>query len=235
MLERLYGGLRGAARRLLRRPEPGEIPKEYLHRFLPPDPVVVEAGAHIGADTLALARLWPAGVVHAFEPVPELFAQLERRTRGLANVCRYPLALSGSTGTAEMHVSSGASDGSSSLLAPDGHLREHPDVAFSSRIVVPTDTLDDWAAREGIARVDFLWLDMQGHELNVLRTAPRVLATVRAIHTEVSLKPLYAGGPLYPELRAWLEERGFRVEREELPWADGGNVLFVRRDDKAGG
>ena len=35
---------------------------------------------------------------------------------------------------------------------------------------------------------------------------------------------------LNPKLRTWLEGRGFVVVREEMPWSDGGNVVFVRRE-----
>jgi len=44
----------------------------------------------------------------------------------------------------------------------------------------------------------------------------------------VNLKEMYEGVALYPEMRQWLEVQGFSVKREEIPWADSGNVLFVR-------
>ena len=46
---------------------------------------------------------------------------------------------------------------------------------------------------------------------------------------EVSLKEVHEGVPLYSEVRAWLEQQGFHVMREELPWPDTGNILFVRQ------
>ena len=81
-----------------------------------------------------------------------------------------------------------------------------------------------------IDKIDFLWLDLQGYELHVLKYGEKVLKGVMAVYTEVNLKELYDGAPLYDELRAWLEAKGFRVEREELPWEDAGNVLFVRQN-----
>lgn len=69
---------------------------------------------------------------------------------------------------------------------------------------------------------------MQGYELAMLKASCALLKTVSAIYTEVSLKEFYEGAPLYPEVCGWLEQQGFRVEREELAWADAGNVLFVR-------
>jgi FkbM family methyltransferase len=207
----------------------GEIPKSYIKKFLPNDPIIVEAGAHIGKDTLEMAEMWPKGKIFAFEPVPSLHEQLLAKTRTANNVRCYSVALSDLTGSATLYVSSGESDGSSSLLVPQEHLEEHPNVKFIETVRVETITLDQWTVNEGIDHVDFLWLDLQGHELAVLAASPRVLSSARAVHTEVSLKQTYKGVPLYPEFRLWLENKGFEVVREALPWRDMGNVLLVRR------
>jgi FkbM family methyltransferase len=206
----------------------GVIPISYIARFLPRNPIVVEAGAHRGYDTLAMSKYWPSGHIYAFEPVPSLFALASQRIARQHNVSCYPLALGNAVGSARMYVSGGASDASSSLLPPKEHLSDHTDVTFPQEIKINTTTLDAWAEANQITRVDFLWLDMQGYELAALKAAPKILGTVRAIHSEVYLKESYAGVPLYPEVREYLQEQGFRVEREKLPWTDAGNVLFVR-------
>ena len=208
--------------------QPGTIPKKFISNFLPPKSVIVEAGAHIGVDTVEMATLWPDSMVHAFEPIPSLHSQLESNTRALPNVIRHRFALGNTTGRQLIHVSKGISDASSSLLVPKEHLRVHPGVEFDETMEVDTVTLDDWASKTGIDHVDFMWLDLQGFELQALQSAMVILRTVTAIHCEVSLIKTYEGCALYPELRVWLAERGFRVEREETPWVDMGNVLFVR-------
>lgn len=213
----------------------GEIPKEYIRQFLPAAPIVIEAGAHIGVDTVEMAKLWPDGTVYAFEPVPEIFGQLERNTRGCRNVLCFPVALSAEGGETELFVSSGASDGSSSLLRPKEHLTVHPDVLFDTTLRIRTVRLDQWAEANGVRRADLLWLDLQGAELKVLKSAGALLQTVSAIHTEVSLIENYEGGELYQDLKEWLESQGFVVAREEMPWKDMGNVLFVRKGAPATG
>jgi FkbM family methyltransferase len=214
--------------RWFRRAPQGVVPKEEMRRFLPGDPVIVEAGAHIGIDTAELGRMWPDGIVYAFEPVPDLFRQLQDRVQSLQNVRPLKLGLGSESGSARIYVSGGHSDGSSSLLKPKEHLAIHPNVTFDESIPIETVTLDDWARAEGIEKVDFLWLDLQGFELAVLQHATDVLDQVAAIYTEVHLVETYEGVPVYGELRTWLEDHGFEVVREELPWEDGGNVLFAR-------
>ncbi|MEA4909576.1 MAG: FkbM family methyltransferase [Anaerolineaceae bacterium] len=207
----------------------GKIQLDDLRPYLPDAPIIFEAGAYMGEDTLEMARHWPAGHVHAFEPMPGLYKKAVERTRRCANVTCYPFALGKEAGHQRFYVSGGDSTGSSSLLPPKGHLDYHPTVTFQEEIEVETLSLDDWAQRYAIPGVDFMWLDLQGYELFALQGAEEVLKTTRAIYAEVSLVELYQGAPLYPELRAWLETRGFRVERELLAWKEGGNVLFVRQ------
>jgi FkbM family methyltransferase len=157
-----------------------------------------------------------------------LFNQLKERTRRLANVRCYNMALAGNSGPMMLNVSGGESDGSSSLLQPKHHLVFHPQVTFDSKTAVTAITLDDWAIANNIGNVDFLWLDLQGSEFDVLEGSPKCLNHVQAIYTEVSLLPMYEGAPLYQDYRKWLEAKGFRVAMEDLPWQDMGNVLFVR-------
>jgi FkbM family methyltransferase len=203
--------------------------KKIIKNFLPDDAVIVEAGAHAGVDTGEFARLFPTGRVYAFEPVPDIFFSLVENKGHLKNVIFFSVALGEKDEEVNMFVSGGRSDGSSSLLAPKDHLIDHPDVLFNENIFVNSITMDTWADLFAIPRVDLLWLDLQGLELNVLKSGQRVLENVRAIYTEVNLKENYEGAALYSDLRSWLEERGFSVELEQIYWEDGGNVLFVRK------
>ena len=45
-----------------------------IGRFIPADPVVVEAGAHDGTNTFEMAEFWPIATIHTFEPVPSAAA-----------------------------------------------------------------------------------------------------------------------------------------------------------------
>jgi FkbM family methyltransferase len=204
------------------------ISKRYIGQFLPRDPVILDAGAHRGADSVEMARLWPRSSVHSFEPVPAVFARLKNNTRRYRNIRCYQLALGDHEDEMEMYVSDGQ-DASSSLLKPKELLAEHPEIKFNQQCRVRVTTIDQWAKENGVDRVDFMWLDMQGYEMKALEGAARILEKVSAIHTEVNLKETYAGAGLYSDLRKWLESRGFSVDREDIPYESQGNVLFVRK------
>ncbi len=208
------------------------ISKATFKKYLPANPVIIDCGAHDGADTVELAKLYK-GQIHAFEPVENIFERLKKRTADYSSITCYKVALSDKNGTQNFFVSEGQSDGSSSLLEPKDHLRDHPDTFFEKQIQVDALTLDSWAEINNIKNVDLLWLDMQGFELNMLKASTIILPTVKVIHTEVSITETYKGVTTYEEYESYLKAIGFEVLIKAIPkhW-DMGNVLFVRNLSK---
>lgn len=206
-----------------------KISKSIIRQYLPTNPIIIDCGAHDGADSIELASIL-GGQIHAFEPVPSLFNRLLGRTKTFKNIFCYNVALSDETGDQYFFVSEGGSDASSSLLEPKEHLLDHPDTVFSNKIKVHAVKLDDWAIQKNLIKVDMLWLDMQGFELQMLQASKNILDSVSVIHTEVSTKETYKGVIQYKEYKDFLEKKGFQVKIEAIPagW-DMGNVLFVRK------
>ena len=212
------------------KPNRFNIPKYLLKKYLPANPVMVDCGAHIGEDSVELARLFPKGTVYSFEAVPDVFKKLKHTIRRFKNIVCYNIALSDKTGVSDIYVSSGSYDGSSSLLQPVKHLEDHPDVTFNEVLPVNTITLDEWASQNAIKKVDLLWLDMQGYEYYMLKGSSAIFPQVDVIHTEVSTRETYSNVIRYEEIKEWLEQKGFGEVYKALPeGADMGNVLFVRK------
>lgn len=207
------------------------IPYQEIAPYLPSDPVILEAGTADGTNTAEMAAFWPAATIYGFEPVPDAMRQTENTVRAVTDrVKLYPCALGSAAARLTMNVSgNGGADGtqSSSILNPSGHLDEFEYVLFKRQIKVDVIPLDRWAESAGVEHLDFLWLDLQGYELEALKGAEKLLATVKAIHVEVSHLPLYEGGVLYPTLKSWLHQKGFRPV-VEATFRLGGNVLFAR-------
>jgi FkbM family methyltransferase len=206
------------------------ISKAVLKKYLPHNPVIIDCGAHDGSDSAGLAKQFSHGTVHAFEPVPGLYNRLIQNALNFANIRCYNIALADQNGILNFNLSEGGSDASSSLLEPKEHLNYHPDTFFSKKIPVQAKTLDTWAYENNIAKVDLLWLDMQGFELNMLEASKTIIDTVSVIHTEVSLVETYKGVALFKEYRVFLESKGFVLMIEAIPqgW-NMGNALFVRK------
>lgn len=231
--ELIIAGLRSPrlALRYLRGLSPSEIGLDEIAKFLDsPSPVIVEAGAFDGVDTLRFAQRWPAGVVHAFEPVAELMVRVREKTKDCPNVRLHELALVGdpSVDRTTLHVAaSGEPNASSSILAPGDHLSVFPDVDLAGSVTVPATTLDAWAESQAVTAVDLLWLDLQGAELMVLGQGEHILRSTRVVHLEVSRRPLYEGSATWDAVRSFMQEHGFRQVLARVPFVMG-NALFVR-------
>lgn len=210
---------------------------ETIKQFLPDNPVIVEAGAFDGNDTNKMALQWPAGTVHAFEPVPEIYKRLLSNTSKFSHIHYYPLALSDHNGTALFHISErptrpGVASQAGSLHKPKQRLSKSP-LIFPRTTTVQTITLDEWATKNAISAIDLLWLDTQGHELAILQAAPSMISHIRVILAEVSFIESYEGQPQYEDVVAWITRHGFEYVGRDF--ADTtttffGNALFVKRN-----
>lgn len=87
-------------------------------------------------------------------------------------------------------------------------LRERCNVP-SRKVIRPMTTLDAVVRETGMERVDFLKLDVQGYELEVLSGGPQTLAQAEVVLLEVSLLEVIEGAPLMPRVLDYMKERGF--------------------------
>lgn len=212
----------------------------FVRHYLPTNPVIVEAGGCDGNDSQLLAKFWPRGHVYTFEAVPELFEKIKAHSLRIKNIHPYLKALSDRDGQATFYLSvdNSAPDRisvSSSLLPPREHLTGAPFVTFPYAIEVEAVSLDSWAKEEGVAHVDFLWLDMQGYELNTIM-ASELAKDARAIWMEVEFIEAYAGQYQFNDVLAWMEANGFylaatnfNLDAPENWFAD---ALFVKKTAK---
>jgi len=210
----------------------------FLEKHLPDDPLIVEAGASYGRDTVYMKKKWPRAIVHAFEPVPDLYNRLVVNTKNFSGIYCYKLALSNKTGEVPFFLSAFNNkpeivSESSSLLRPKEHLKYAAHVIFPRKIMVSAIKLDRWAEDNNIKQIDLLWLDLQGFELDVLKASPRILKNIKVIFTEVEFVEAYEGQYLFGDVDQWMVTNGFvRVAQDfDIPaklWC--GNALYMRKD-----
>jgi len=204
--------------------------------YVPDRPVIVEAGAYKGQDSLRMAQLFPGATLHLFEPVPDIFKQLAENTADIPNVHLWPSALSNHTGTASFYIAEkkgkpGITTQAGSLLQPQERLH-YSSIIYPRTIMVPTISLDDWAYKHAISHIDFLWLDLQGHELAVLQHSTHLLKTVSTLFIELHFTKAYQHQPLASEVINWLDEQGFMMVAKDYDNQEQwffGNGLFVRK------
>ncbi|WP_448208336.1 FkbM family methyltransferase [Azospirillum sp. sgz302134] len=112
------------------------------------------------------------------------------------------------------------------------------------RQTVETTRLDDIAE---VGACDYLKIDVQGGELDVLLGAERLLDRILFVHSEVEFEPVYKDQPLFPDIHRFLRDRGFELldltkfghsgyaalpgqqSRSKLLWAD---AIYVKTTDR---
>ena len=73
----------------------------------------------------------------------------------------------------------------------------------------PMVTIDDVVKIKEAALPDFLKLDVQGYELEVLKGAVNTLPRISAILAEINLIDIHKGAPLLDEMVLFLNRKGF--------------------------
>ncbi|MBN1919490.1 MAG: FkbM family methyltransferase [Verrucomicrobia bacterium] len=136
---------------------------------LRPGDVVVDCGAHFGLYSLIAARaMEDRGTVLAVEPNPEsaavLAGNLERSGATCARVVEG--AIAAQAGRAVLYVGGPDKAAFAGLSAPSEDARQ---------VEVRTTTLDALLDEGGIRRVDFVKIDVEGAELDVLEGAKRAI------------------------------------------------------------
>lgn len=209
-------------------------PLDVVAKFIPEDPVIFEAGGHYGEDTVRFTQKWPKAKVISFEPNPHSFELLTEATKGIPSISAYPLAVSSSNGQAVLHVCYGTTgdnpvfEGASSLLEASDWQAIHYQ---GPKVVVPCVVLDDWCALNGVERIDFMWLDLEGLELQTLKSSPKILETVSAIYTETNFLDFRKGMTQYQDLKAFLEKSRFKLISHWYAEGFQGNALFVKKEE----
>ncbi len=149
-----------------------ETEMELWRSWLQPGMTVIDVGANAGVYTFsAAAQVEANGKVIAIEPFPACVSYLQEtcRVNQLDWVRVYGAAASDRTGNIRLAVQ-GASE-LNEVVADD------VEVAAGQVVEVPCLTLDSLIENESLTSVDFLKLDAEGHELNVLQGALQLLKT----------------------------------------------------------
>ena len=186
---------------------------ETLQRLVKPGDVVFDIGANIGAHTLGLARSAGAnGRVFAIEPTDFAFRKLtnnlalnpELQARTFAR--QIFLAAEASAPLQQEIYSSWPLEGTDRV-----HPKHRGRLATTQAATV--DTLDHFAERQGITRLDLIKLDVDGHELPVLLGGRDVLRKFRPILVMEMSPYIHAENHHnFAELVALLRDAGYTLQ-----------------------
>ena len=163
--------------------------------------IVVDIGAHIGVFSVFAAKHVHRGKIYSFEPIPENFQLLKENItiNKIKNIIPFNTAISSKKQEQELFVSE-KSPGVGSLHYKKGK---------GQHLVVSSITLKDFVSKTGISHIDFLKIDCEGSEYDILFSCPTtILQRIKKISMEYhELDNL----PPVTTLINFLEQQGFKV------------------------
>jgi FkbM family methyltransferase len=179
--------------------------------------VVFDVGANRGQTLKRFLIDFPKAQIYSFEPLPASFRELQKvasTSEGRAQA--FELGISSEPGSMKLRV---FADSEKCTLETDlsDSLRDHE----SEIITRPVESLDHFCLKHSIEKIDLLKMDVEGHEMQALRGAERLLLEkrVQAIYLEfhtigastLKVDPPVTGHTDLVELTEFLGPLGYRM------------------------
>jgi FkbM family methyltransferase len=149
------------------------------------------------------------------------------KSRGVTNIHNF--AVDSEEGEAEFFVTNNGQ--SSSLLKFGTHEKSYPWCKVTEVQKVQKKRLDTFFGEHpeiNVSERNFWNLDIQGSELNALKSAADNLNFVDAVYSEVNIQYVYQNCGLLQEMDKFLEEKGFKRVKTVMTDAGWGDALWVR-------
>jgi len=183
---------------------------------------IIHIGAHFGEEHETYKSLGINNIVY-FEPVKKTFNVLCERVKD-AKLFNY--ALGNENKMIEMHIETADAYGCSSILKPSSN---YDSVEFSSNELVEMKRLDDFNFKD----YNFLNIDVQGYEYEVLKGSLETLKNVDYIICEInretpSKKLDYIGTVTIEKIIELLTPFGFILVEQDWAGVSWGDGLFVK-------
>lgn len=185
---------------------------------------IAHVGAHLGQEVDIYLKIKKASI-HLFEPQNDVWHQLQEKVKNYNNIFAYNLALGSSSGEEKLYKASSNDGASSSILKPELHKKVHTNIHFENLEVINVKRFDELDIRG----VNFLTIDVQGFELEVIKGFGDLLSEVDFVFTEINKDFLYENNVLVEDLDVFLDSEGFiRVNTFWDPFLPYGDAFYIR-------
>lgn len=174
------------------------LPKYTIH-------TIFDVGANIGQSAKLFLRRIPGSQIYCFEPVANTYRLLKHQFQNEERIKCFQLAFGSLKGTGEMVL-----QGSSDMFYL---LEQSKEKSFDNlqKESVMIDTLDDFCFTHNIESINYLKIDTEGGDLDVLKGAMRMLTEqkVDIVQVEAGMNPSNDRHVSFEALKAFLELHGY--------------------------
>jgi len=175
--------------------------------------VIFDVGANEGFMSETYRQLFPTAIIHAFEPHPQAFAQLQRKFSIDANVIINNLGVADLPGQLQFNL---ANQSASSSFIPFSDQSPYvPGTGLNTveSLEVAVTSIDNYCIENDINYIDYIKLDVQGFESKVLAGAANMLNrnSIGIIQTEIIFRDFYQSAASFFDIEQHLIKHGFTL------------------------
>lgn len=203
--------------------------------------IIFDVGANVGEWSLMAYTIWPESRIHAFEILPKHWNIYQNNLKCCPSVILNRYGLSDITGTVKVY-SNGSETDTQATIYPQYIIESHK-ALYNSVCECQVIRGDEYVYEKDIGSIDLLKIDVEGHELKVIKGFGNFIAMVRCIQFEfgvfnITSKDLLCDffqylerydfiiGRLYP---GFVKFFSYDYFKEDLA---GGNYVAVNKNDK---
>jgi FkbM family methyltransferase len=197
--------------------------QKFMSRYEVVPKTIFDLGARDLYESIWFAVNYPEASIHSFECNPDMIELCEKRSKYFPNIKLNNAAVSISEAPMTFYkidqektksqqnipyyIKKDGNPGASSLFKTlDSIYSQIP-------VEVQAIRLDNYLKQNNIDTIDLLWMDIQGSELNALKSLEENIRKVKMIHTEmpVGSNTEYDGAPTAKEIHSYLLEHKFEL------------------------
>lgn len=151
------------------------------------NPVIFDVGANIGEWSGEVLKKFDKVRMFAFEPSAKAYAVLTENIKD-SRITIFNMGMNDIAGDKPFYTVSG-SNAVSDTVCGSLFKRRVPGMSFDYSGSIKLTTIDDFCLQNSIGKIDFLKIDVEGNELNVLKGAAKMIAdgTIKHIQFETGV------------------------------------------------
>ena len=197
---------------------------------------ILDVGSLHALEAVQFSKHFANANIYSFEANPESYAVCAENTKNISQIKVFNTAINDYDGECSFYPTDknktqttwfDGNRGASSLYKSNGNYN-HIEKYVQNEIKVPCTRLDSWAKTNGIDQIDILWMDLQGAELKALNSLGLFLDSVKVIHTELEINPMYEDQCLFKDVYPFLTEKGFKLVHGNVYATFGTDFIFIK-------
>ena len=150
-----------------------------LLRYLKKGDIVLDIGGNIGQTALMMAKkVGNTGHIYSFEPYPSTFQQMKKNLSlnpGISKKIQLENAALGAAPDNLMMYRDSVANSGANRMTRETH------ATTNGKVAVPVSTIDIFAHQQQLNKIDFIKMDVEGFEFNVLKGGMEIITRHKPI------------------------------------------------------